>query len=158
MAGEPFSLTLTLRDGFQFAADFEDASVPELLLDEPPPLGEGRGSNAARLLGAAVGNCLGASLVYCLRRAHIAVRQLRVKVEGAVVRNERGRLRIGELRVTLYPDLPAEEQGRIGRCLDLFEDFCIVTESVRSGINVQVAVEAQSAEPAETAPAVTAAG
>jgi len=145
MPGERFALTLTLREGFQFAADFGDSGIPELLLDEPPPLREGRGPNAARILGAAVGNCLGASLLFCLRRARIEVRELRVAVEGTLVRNERGRLRLGEIRVKLLPDVAPEQRDRIGRCLDLFEDFCVVTESVRRGIDVQVAVEVNAA-------------
>lgn len=152
MADERFALTLTLREGFQFAAAFDDPNVPELVLDEPPPLGEGRGPNAARILAAAVGNCLGASLLFCLRRARIEVRELRVGVEGALVRNERGRLRIGEIRVQLQPEVPAEQRARMGRCLDIFEDFCIVTESVRRGIDVRVAVEVAEA-PAQPVPA-----
>jgi hypothetical protein len=41
------------------------------------------------------------------------------------------------------------------RCLELFEDFCVVTQSVRSGIAVDVSVEpiaqvASSSEARET--------
>jgi organic hydroperoxide reductase OsmC/OhrA len=57
------------------------------------------------------------------------------------VRNERGRLRIGGLRVRLAPEVTAEQRERMGRCLDLFQDFCLVTESVRDGIAVDVEVE-----------------
>jgi uncharacterized OsmC-like protein len=116
--------------------------VPDLTLDEPPPLGEGRGPNAARLIAAAVGNCLAASLTFCLRRSRIQVRQLRATVEGTFARNERGRLRIGEIRVKLAPDVAPEDRDRMSRCLDLYEDFCIVTESVRNGFPVTVEVEA----------------
>jgi len=98
-------------------------------------------ANAARLLAAAVGHCLGASLLFCLRRSRIPVKQLRVTVAGTLVRNERGRLRIGEIRVSLAPDITPEDRDRIGRCLDVFEDYCIVTESVRQGIPVTVAAE-----------------
>lgn len=141
MDGERFALTLAHKDGFQFTVDFEQAGTAELVLDEPPPLGAGRGPNAARLLGAAVGNCLAASLLLCLRKARIDVRDLRATVEGTLVRNRSGRLRIGEIKVRLEPSLGADPGGRIGRCLELFEDFCIVTESVRQGIDVRVEVE-----------------
>ena len=58
-----------------------------------------------------------------------------------MVRNERGRYRIGQLRVRLAPDVVADPDGRMARCLNLFQDFCIVTESVRHGIPVDVTVE-----------------
>jgi uncharacterized OsmC-like protein len=143
MEQDRFALTLTLQDGYAFTADFGMAGVPDLTLDEPPPLGAGVGPNAARLIAAAVGNCLGASLLFCLRKSRIHVKQLRVSVEGTIVRNERGRLRIGEIRVRLAPDVVPQDRDRMGRCLELFEDFCIVTESVRQGIPIAVEVAAE---------------
>lgn len=35
----------------------------------------------------------------------------------------------------------AEGRERMGRCLEIFESFCTVTESVRQGIDVKVSVE-----------------
>jgi organic hydroperoxide reductase OsmC/OhrA len=138
---KPFTLALTLRDGYAFSVDFEQEGIPPLLLDESPPLGVGRGPDAARLLAAAIGNCLGASLLYCLRKARVEVRGMHTTVEGTLVRNQRGRVRIGAIRVKLAPDVAPEQRDRVSRCLGLFEDFCIVTESVRQGVRVDVEVE-----------------
>ncbi|MBI4420158.1 MAG: OsmC family protein [Gemmatimonadetes bacterium] len=137
-----FAIELTLQDGYAFAVDFAQQGVPDLTLDEPPPLGAGRGPNAARLLAAAVGNCLGASLLFCLRKARIEVSQLRTTVEGTLTRNKLGRMRIGELQVRLAPEVASADRDRMGRCLELFEDFCVVTESVRLGVPVAVEVAA----------------
>lgn len=139
--GERFEVALTLRDGYAFTVDFAAGEGPPLIVDELPPLGEANGPNPARLLATAVGSCLSASLLYCLRKSRIEIAQLRTTVEGTLVRNERGRLRIGGIRVRLAPELTSEQRDRIGRCLDLFQDFCIVTESVREGIDVEVEVE-----------------
>jgi uncharacterized OsmC-like protein len=136
-----FALQLTLQDDYRFTVSFGPDPLPEFTVDELPPLGHGAGPNPARLLATAVGHCLGASLLYCLRRSRIDVPTLRTDVTGTLVRNERGRLRIGEIRVTLAPDVDASARERMGRCLELFEDFCIVTESVRHGIPVTVSVE-----------------
>ena len=46
-------------------------------------------------MGAAVGNCLAASLLFCLEKARVPVTDIRARVEGYVVRNESGRLRVG---------------------------------------------------------------
>ena len=112
-------------------------------VDEPMPIGRGAGPNAARLLAAAVGNCLAASLLFCLEKARVPIDHLEAHVEGTFERDDRNRLRIAGLSVTLMPDLGVEEgpTPRFDRCLDIFEDFCVVTQSVRAGIDVEVRVE-----------------
>ena len=136
-----FSIGLRLRENYVQVADFDLTAATPLVIDEPAPLGGEEGPNPARVLGAAVGSCLGASLLFCLRKSHVDVRALRTTVDGTIVRNERGRLRIGKLTVRLHPDVSDEDRERMTRCLALFEDFCIVTESVRHGIEVDVKVE-----------------
>lgn len=142
-----FEVQLTLQQDYQITADFGLPEVPDLTLDEPRPLGEGAGPNAARVLAAAVGDCLSASYLFCMRRAHIEVKSLTTTVTGTYTRNANGRLRIGSLKVQLAPALPAEAPERAARCLELFENFCVVTQSVRDGIDIQVAV-APASEPA----------
>ena len=136
-----FSLQLELQDDYRFTVSFGTDVVPELTVDELPPLGAGAGPNPVRLLATAVGHCLGASLLYCLKRSRIVVQGLHIAVDGALVRNERGRLRVGSINVTLATDVPEQDRERMSRCLELFEDFCIVTESVRHGIPVTVEVK-----------------
>lgn len=139
------TVTMALQDGYQFLVDFQQEGVPGLLLDEPAPLGEGRGSNAARVLAAAVGNCLSASALFCLRKARVDVRSMRTTVHASLVRTERGRLRVGAIRVQIYPEIAAADLDRIDRCLALFEDYCVVTQSVRDGLEVAVEVEPAAA-------------
>lgn len=132
-------IRLALEDGYRFRADFGDGR-PQLLMDEPPPLGAGSGPNASAVLGAAVGNCLSASLLFCLRKARVDVEGMAADVDVTVARNERGRLRVSAVHVDLHPELAPGAEARITRCLDLFEDFCVVTEAVRGGIEVGVSV------------------
>lgn len=144
------TVTMALQDGYRFLVDFQQEGVAGLLLDEPEPLGEGRGPNAASTLAAAVGNCLSASALFCLRKARVDVRGMRTIVQASLVRTERGRLRVGAIRVRIRPEVAAADLGRIGRCVALFEDFCVVTQSVRDGLDV--AVEVKPAAAASTAP------
>lgn len=153
MDEQGFALEMRLRSGFELAVDFGEDRVPGLTVDEAPPLGEGNGPSPARLLGAAVGSCMSASLLFCLRRARVEVPELRTTVEGTLVRNEAGRLRIGGLRVRLHPMVDPGDRARMERCLELFEDFCVVGQSVRQGIPLHVEVEpAPLAAGATTAP------
>jgi len=141
MQNHAIDVTLQLEDGYQFTVDFGQEALSELLVDEPPPLGQGHGPNASRMLAAAVGNCLGASLLFCLRKARVDARDLRVRVRGNVERNDNGRFRIPDIGVAIDLQVPPEQRQRTGRCLEIFEDFCLVTQSVRNGINITVDVD-----------------
>ena len=138
---DQFSVELSLGGDYEQTVDFGLPGVPALTVDEPPPLGSGAGPNPARLLASAVGSCLAASLTFCMRKARVDVRGVHTTVRGTLVRNERGRLRIGGLHVRLEPIVPSEQHDRVPRCLDLFEEFCVVTASVRRGVPTTVEVE-----------------
>lgn len=135
-----FEVRLDQQAGYRFSADFGIAGVEPWVIDEPPPLGESAGPNASRALAAAVGHCLSASALYCLSRAHIPVHGVHTVVKGATDRNDHGRLRITGFRVSIDLDVDEADRPRMRRCLELFEDFCVVTASVRSGIPVDVEV------------------
>jgi organic hydroperoxide reductase OsmC/OhrA len=136
-----FCLTIWSCDGYAQVVDFKLTGVPLLGVDEPPPLGKGRGPNPALLLGTAVGSCLASSFLFCLSRARIQLQELRTTVRGTVARNSEGRLRIGSINVTLSPSVADEDRARVERCRAIFEDFCIVTQSVRAGIDITVGVD-----------------
>ncbi len=142
-----YRASLTLTHGFEFVARFESLTEPvEVCLDEPPPLGGGRGPNAVALVAAAAANCLAASLLFCLRKARVSVSSLSARVTAHVARNEAGRLRLARLEVELEPGLAAEDLARLERCTQLFEDFCVVTESLRRGVPVNVTVKSARAD------------
>jgi uncharacterized OsmC-like protein len=137
---DQFTVHLARGERYEFEARFDREGVAPLLVDEPAPLGGGRGPNAARLIGAAVGNCLSASLLFCLEKARQPVQGLRADVVGTMMRNARGRLRVGRLDVRITLDLGAGQPERVGRCFELFEDYCVVTAAVRRGIPVSVVI------------------
>ena len=116
-----------------------------MLLDEPQPLGGNRAPNAAALLGAAVGDCLAASLTFCLRKSRTTVESMTANVTTRVTRNEAGKLGVSGIDVELIPEVATDAASRLNRCESLFEDFCIVTESVRHGIPVSVSVKPREA-------------
>ena len=80
-------------------------------------------------------------LAFLSEQSKVPVNDLTASVETVTRRNEKGRWRIASLKVKLHPSLREEDLGRSKRCLELFEDFCVVTESVRKGIDVQVDID-----------------
>jgi hypothetical protein len=45
------------------------------------------------------------------------------------------------MSVVIDPGQHGSEAAHLQRCLSVFEDYCIVTQSVRSGVDVQVVVK-----------------
>ena len=130
-----------LVDGYRFTATFPDVvGENPITIDEAPPLGSGAAPTPAGLLAAAVGGCLSASLTLCLNKAHLEPDAVNAHVTARIGRNESGKLRIESIDVELTPCFAGAEASRFDRCKAIYQDFCIVTESVRKGIPVNVQV------------------
>jgi len=139
MSESTSQLRLRQRGDYQFVNQFGDP-VPELLSDEPPPLGQGAGPSPLQLLGAAVGNCLAASLLFALRKYKQQGEPIACDVRVETGRNAEKRLRVSAIAVRLTLGTGAAQIQHLDRILGTFEDFCTVTGSVRQGIAVQVQV------------------
>ncbi len=139
------SFSLSLKDNYAFTVDFGDAGTPPMTIDEMPPLGHNEGPNPSRVLASAIAGCLGASLLFCLRKARIEVPAMHTDVHVTSGRNARGRLRVQKVAVRLAPSVPLDQQARMTRCLEIFEDFCVVSASIREGIVIDVQVDTQPA-------------
>jgi uncharacterized OsmC-like protein len=132
---------LELVKGYRFRVSFPDAEKTTLMMDEPPPLGEMKGPNAARVLAASIGNCLSASLIYCLSKSKIFVKNMKAEAEPIIARNNEGYWRVVRVEVSLFPEIEGvPDETRLKRCIDLFENYCVVTGAVRKGIDVNVNV------------------
>jgi uncharacterized OsmC-like protein len=136
---QQFSFTLEQQNDFAFLIRF-DKDLPPLLTDEPPPLGKDAGPNPSRLLAAGVANCLSASLLFALRKFKNNPGQITASVTTRMERNADKRLRIGGVDVVMQIDSPADCLEQLDRVMAGFEEFCVVTQSVRSGFPVAVTV------------------
>jgi organic hydroperoxide reductase OsmC/OhrA len=133
-------LVLEQEGPYAFRIRFEGITLEALHTDEPPPLGGGAGPNPAQLLLAGVANCLSASLLFALRKFKNAPGPIRTEIVAHKARNEAGRWRIPRAAVTIHLSDTAETLEHFDRVLAQFEQFCIVTQSVREGMAVEVAV------------------
>jgi organic hydroperoxide reductase OsmC/OhrA len=137
-----FTTKLEQVKDYEFTVSFDKDQLGKLTMDEPAPTGTEKGPNASRVFASAIGHCLSASLIFCLQRARIPLKHVSTNVHTTLARNEEGRWRVQDMKVNINAD-PASEQDRerMKQCLAVFEDFCIVTQSVRKGINVYVTVQ-----------------
>lgn len=137
---QPIHVVLEQGEDFAFRIRFPGTSLDALLSDESAPLGHDRGPNPSRMLLAAIGNCLVASLLFALRKHKNTSGPLTAEISATPARNEQGRWRIPTASVTLRLPGHDTDYQRLDRVLAQFEDFCVVTQSVRQGIDVAVSV------------------
>jgi organic hydroperoxide reductase OsmC/OhrA len=134
-------VSLEQQGNYSFLVHFDGAQIDDLLTDEPEPLGNGAGPNPARMLLAALANCLSATLLFALRKFHNQPGRLRAEAMARMERDPAGHWRIPKAWVELHLAEGADQHQQLARILEQFENFCIVTQSVREGIEVVVTVK-----------------
>ena len=137
---QAFTLTLTQESDYVFRIEFDDTAIPALHTDESAPLGNDSGPNPSRMLVAAVANCLSASLLFSLRKYKNTPGTIVTRARATLDRNEQKRLRVTHIDVVIELPDAAADYAQIERLLQQFENFCVVTESVRHGVAVDVSV------------------
>jgi uncharacterized OsmC-like protein len=135
-----FTIEIEQVEDYAFRVRFDKEQFAPLDMDEPVPLGKESAPNASRVLAAAIANCLSASLLFCARKGRVEIGPILTKMTVRTARNERGRLRIVGARAEIDPRVAEPDKQKALRCLDLFEDYCVVTQSIRQGIPVEVKV------------------
>ncbi len=145
MADELVRVDLTQLEDYRFAVRF-GGTVPELVADEPAPMGKGAGPSPVQLLAASVGNCLSDSLLFALRKFKQKPEPIGCKVEAQVGRSPEGRLRVLTIKASLTLGVPAASLEHLDRVLGQFEAFCTVTQSVGQGIAISVEVHDSTGE------------
>src|ERR1700760_2474022 len=138
---ETVSVTITRQDKYRFLVDF-GSGIPQAVADESPPIGEGAGPSPTHLLTAAIANCLSASFVFAVNKWKEDPGHLATTATCEINRNEKGRLRVTAMKVAITLGVEPQTLPHLDRALAQFEDFCTVSQSVRSGIPFTVTVMA----------------
>jgi len=139
MSASEIKLRLRHQGGYRFEVGFDEPSIPVMVTDQSPPLGTGLGPNPEHLIGAAVGNCLSGSLLFALKKFGNDPK-LDADITVTLGRNDRGRMRVVRIDADLRLDTPVAALKHAERAIAQYEDFCVVTQSVRAGIEVVVRV------------------
>lgn len=141
MSEKTLTTKLQRIDGYKFTVKSDIDYIPDFLVDETKPDGEGSGPNPPRLLATAVGHCISSSLIYCLKKARIPIKNLETTVKTNLFQNKTGKTRIGSIDIQINLKVNRKDETRIDRCLTLFEDYCTVTQSIRKGIEVNLKIK-----------------
>ena len=88
-----------------------------------------------------MGQCLASGLLYSARKAGLSLGPIHAKIHTQIAPNEHGFQRVVEVEVEIDPNVSHAEKEQAARCMESVEDFCIVTQSVREGIDVWVPVK-----------------
>jgi uncharacterized OsmC-like protein len=139
-----FKISIDQVDGYELRVKFDKEHHAPMTVDEPAPLGKDSASDASRLLAAAIGSCLSASLMFASRKPGLALGPIHTGVKVEIVRNEKRRLRIGKIFVEIDAGLKPEDIEKARAVAAVFEDFCTVTASVRQGIPIETSIKGLS--------------
>jgi uncharacterized OsmC-like protein len=139
VAEKTITVELRQRANYQFDIDFSEG-MPQLMSDEPAPLGEGKGPSPVQLLAASVGNCLSDSLFFALTKFKQKPEPIHTTVNALVGRNAEGRMRVLNIEAKLHLGVEASKLEHLDRALEQFQDFCTVTQSVGQGIPIHIRV------------------
>ena len=120
MSQTTIQLTLTQQQDYRFLITFAEPVPP--------------------LLAASVGNCLSDSLLFALRKFKQNPEPLHTRVQAEVGRNAEGRLRVLAMAVELHLGVPAAQLEHLQRVLDSFEQYCTVTQTVATAVDISVQV------------------
>jgi uncharacterized OsmC-like protein len=141
---------MKLEKDMIFKVEFGYEKIKDLFIDET--LGEKSqmwGPDAAQLLAMALLGCLNASFLFCLQKRNLTLDDLEAHAEVSFKKIEKGYTRVDKIDVKIIPKSKNPDVlKRINQCIKkmksgnmFFEETCIITESVRQGIKVNVDVE-----------------
>lgn len=131
---------LTLEEEMIFKCDLGQIKMQNLYIDEKNSKEADKiGPNPSRLLALAVLGCLAASFTFCMQKKNFTLNDLEGKAEVIIKRNQKGFWRVKKINITINPKIEDPKmRKRADQCRKMFEQYCIVTQAVREGIEVNV--------------------
>ncbi len=116
-----------------------------ITIDEPPEFhGGDRGPSSVEYIGIAIGGCLGTSFAYCLQKMEVAARKIDISIDVEMHHagnEEKNPLRITGIDAAINVELEDPADAEIlDLCIESFKRYCVVTQSVMSGVPVNVSV------------------
>ena len=123
-----------------FKCDLGNLKMVNLYIDETnTKRTEKIGPSPTKLLALSVLGCLAASFSFCLQKKNFSLSGLEGKAEVTIARNDKGFWRVKRIDVEMIPKIDTPEmRKRADQCRKFFEQYCIISESLRTGFEVSV--------------------
>ncbi len=133
---------LSLEQEMIFSCDLGDMKVKDCYVDDTnKDEVDMLGPNPTRMLGLALLGCLSASFIFCLKKRNLTLDDLKAEAELTIARNKKGFWRVKKIDVDLDIIISdPDARKRADQCRKMFEEYCVVTQAVREGIDVEVNV------------------
>ncbi|MFX1419013.1 MAG: OsmC family protein [Promethearchaeota archaeon] len=134
---------IKLEEEMIFKCDLGQIQMNDLFIDEQHKKSADKiGPNPAKLLALSVLGCLAASFTFCLQKKNFSLSNLDGKAIIISKRNEKGYWRLKKIDIILNPKIDNHElRKRVDQCINFFEQYCIISESIRNGIDIDVKIE-----------------
>ncbi len=129
---------IKLEEEMIFKCDLGQIKMNNLFIDEQNKKSIDKiGPNPTKLLALSVLGCLAASFAFCLRKKNFSVSDIEGKAVITSKRNEKGFWRLKKIDIKLDPKIDNPRMRKIAdQCQKIFEQFCIISESLREGIEI----------------------
>jgi len=134
---------LSLEQEMIFSCDLGDMEVKDCYVDDThKDEVDMLGPNPTRMLGLALLGCLSASFIFCLKKRNLTLDDLKAEAELTIIRNKKGFWRVKKIDVDIDIKISdPDTRKRADQCKKMFEEYCVVTQAVREGIDVEVNVK-----------------
>jgi uncharacterized OsmC-like protein len=129
---------IKLEENMIFKCDFGQTMMNNLFIDEQHKNPKEKiGPNPSKLLALSVLSCLASSYAFCLQKRDFELSDLEGKAVITSKRNKNGLWRLKKIDIKLIPKIDNPKmRKRATLCKKIFEQFCIISESLREGIEI----------------------
>ncbi|MFW9998677.1 MAG: OsmC family protein [Candidatus Hodarchaeota archaeon] len=133
-------VSLKKEEEMIYRCDLGGIKMQSLYIDESRKnIKEKIGPSPAKLLALSILSCLSLSFEFCLQKTGFILSDLNGSAEVIIARNDKDFWRIKKIDVNIEPIIKNPEmRKRADQCQRFFEQYCIISESLRKGIEINV--------------------
>ncbi|MFX1567758.1 MAG: OsmC family protein [Promethearchaeota archaeon] len=131
---------IKLENDMIFKCDLGKIQMNDLFIDEYNKRSINKiGPNPSKLLALSVLGCLAGSLTFCCKKNNVSLSDIEGKAIVTSMKNENGFWRLKKIDITLNPKIDNSEiRKNLDQCQKSFKQFCIISESIREGIDINI--------------------